>query len=297
MDWHEIQLFVAVAEQGSLSAAARNLNISQPTVGRVIQALERRFDGPLFRRHARGLTLTELGHDVLREARGAQQAIAQIDLIRAGRQSTLAGSVRITAPVFMTHMVLPAIIAVCRSRYPQIALELVANDQEDSLMFHEADIALRAFESTQGELVSRRVGAMAIAAVASTDYLERRGSPQRAEDLLSHDLIGFDRNTMIIDAMRARGWEVGRDHFSVRCDDQAAYARLVMAGCGIGFIAWPVARREPGLRRVLEDLPTMSITLWLAAHERIHRVPRVRAVWEILYRGLVAQCESDTQAE
>ncbi|MEZ5651109.1 MAG: LysR substrate-binding domain-containing protein [Burkholderiaceae bacterium] len=125
------------------------------------------------------------------------------------------GTVRITAPMFMAHLVLPEIIATARQRYPQIQIELVPDDSEQSLIYGEADIAVRTFASTQHELVTRRIGALSIAVVASTDYLERRGTPQTPAELITHDLIGFDRNPRV-----SAIWNLLRQGLAAICEDQ-----------------------------------------------------------------------------
>ncbi len=129
LDWSLIQAFLAVAETGSLSAAARQLGITQPTVGRQIQTLEADLGLSLFKRQARGMKLTEQGETLLTHARNMREAAETLSLHAAGKSSDLSGTVRITASVFTSHHYLPRIIAELRGDHPEIEVELVASDQ------------------------------------------------------------------------------------------------------------------------------------------------------------------------
>ncbi len=281
-DWSEFRIFAAVAELGSLSAAARHLHISQPTVGRAITRLERRFDAPLFQRHARGLTLTPLGQQVHIQAQTMRQAAAGIDMLRTQGGDAVSGTVRITAPMVMAHFLLPEILAQIRTDYPQIEIELVASDRPDNLLFHDADIALRTFETQQLEIITTKLAEFDIAIVASASYLAKRGVPETPHDLRQHDIIGYDKNTAIILGFRAMEWDLDPHDFALRCDDQAAYWQLVLAGCGIGFMPWRIAQKFPQIQRVLEGVEIPRLPLYLASHPRVLAATRVQTVWRAL---------------
>ncbi len=286
IDWSLIRSFLAVAETGSLSAAARKLGSSQPTVGRHVHALENACSAELFHRHARGLELTDLGAALLPEARKMHDAMSAFSIAAAGASQTLAGVVRITTSVFMAQYALPQIIADIRREEPEIQIELVATDSSENLLFREADIAVRMYRPTQLDMVARHVGDIPLGLFASEAYIHRRGLPETPDAVESFDLIGYDRNDLMVRSMREAGWPATRDWFNVRCDNQAAYWALVVAGCGIGFCQASIARATPGIVEVLPDLPLPELPVWLTAQQTMRHTPRVARVWDLLLEGL-----------
>lgn len=285
-DWSLIRTFLAVAEGGSLSSAARRLHLSQPTVGRQIHLLESSCAAELFHRHARGLELTELGQSLLPEAYQMREAMQRFANTAAGASESLAGVVRITTSVFMAQYALPQIIAEMRHAEPDIQIELVASDSSENLLFREADIAVRMYRPTQLDMLTRHIGDIPLGLYASEEYLARHGTPKTMEELGDFDLVGYDRNDLILRSMREAGWSVSRDWFNVRCDNQSTYWALVVAGCGIGFCQKSVARTTPGIVEVLPDLPLPSLPVWLTAQETLRHTPRVSRIWELLGAGL-----------
>lgn len=291
-DWTLVQSFLAVAETGSLSAAAARLGRSQPTLGRQVQALETALGAQLFDRHARGLRLSETGAALLPHARAMGEALNRLTLAAAAQSGDVAGTVRITASVYLSHYVLPPVIAGVRETFPEIQIELAPSDASESLHFREADIAIRMYRPTQLEIVARHVGDIEIGAFAATRYLDRRGRPERLEDLFDHDVIGFDRNDLILRTIQQMGFDFAREDFAVRCDNQATYMALIQAGCGIGFSQVPVGMSDPLIERLGMDLGLPPLPVWLAAHEKMRRTPRIRAVWEKVAELLPPRCRA-----
>lgn len=288
-DWTLIQSFLAVAETGSLSGAARRLSLSQPTVGRQIAALESQLRGALFVRHARGLRLTRTGAALQPHAADMRAAMHRITLTAAGQSGRLDGTVRITGSNFASHHILPPILADIRSAEPAISIELVPSDSSENLLFHEADIAVRMYRSTQLDIITRHIADVELGAFAATKYLDRVGRPKQAADLLDMDLVGYDRNELIIQMMRKANWSVSRDHFATRCDNQVTYWELVRAGCGVGFSQAGVGRDDPLVEELPLDLGIAPLPVWLAAHQAMRQTPRVRRVWDMLATGLLSR--------
>lgn len=284
--WALIPAFLAVADTGSLSAAARALGRSQPSLGRDMQALERLLQAQLFERHARGLNLSETGRAILPQARRMQAAMGALALAAAGRAARLEGTVRITASQFISHLVLPPLLAGIRAAEPRIELELMPSDRSENLLFGAADIAIRMYRPTQLDIVARRLCRVELGAFAARSYLDRAGRPAHAQDLRRHDLVGYDRDDTILRAMRAMGWPAERSDFALRCDDQVACWQLVRGGCGIGFGQLAAGRADPALEQVLPDLAIPPLDLWLAAPRAIRHSPRIRRVWDLLAEGL-----------
>lgn len=289
LDWSQIRVLLAVAEAGSLSAAARELAQSQPTLGRQVQAAEAALGFPVFRRHAKGLALTEEGAALIGPAREMRAAAGRLALAAAGRDARLAGTVRISASVIVSHFVLPPILARLRAEAPEIEIELNPSDASDNLLWREADIAIRMYRPEQGDLIARHLGDSPLGVFAAESYLARRGRPERVEDLLRHDWVGLDRSDLLLRGFQQMGWRIADRHFfGLRCDDQAAGWAMVRAGAGIGIGQIAIGRTEPGLVQVVPELPLPKLPVWLTAAEALRHTPRLRRVWDALAEGLAS---------
>jgi DNA-binding transcriptional LysR family regulator len=288
IDWTLIRSFLAVAEAGSLSAAARATGISQPTLGRHMQAVEAALEVQIFTRTAQGQALTEAGQALLAPARAMQAAAAELALTAKGHGTGIEGTVRITASRVVSHVILPGVLAKLRAAESGIQIDLVPSDTTENLLFGEADIALRMYRPTQPDLAGHQIGVLPLGLYGSKAYLDRKGRPGSLDDLMGHDFIGQDRADQIIRVMRMMGIEVGRSFFPVRCDDPLTYVELVRAGCGLGGILRALGDADPGLERIdlIPDLP--SLPVWLTAAPRLRQSPRLRRVWDLLAQAFPA---------
>ncbi len=290
LDWSLVQAFLAVAETGSLSGAARLLGASQPTLGRQIKAIEAQLGADLFVRQARGFSLSETGAALFAPAQAMRAAAGQIALTAAGRTERLEGTVRITTSVAMALYHLPKVIAQIRAAEPHIAVELVPSDNTTNLLYREADIAVRMYRPTQLDLVTQRLGEVELSVFAAKSYLARRGYPTHAADFATHDFVGYDTNPAMVEGFRAAGLPVTREFFKTRCDDNVVYWELVRAGCGIGFVQASIGRTDP----LVQELPfgdmAPNLEMWLTAHAAMRQTPRIRRVWEMLAEGLRPLC-------
>ena len=285
-NWALIPSFLAALDRGSLMAAARQLETSQPTVGRHIAELEAQLGVVLFERTGRGLVPTAHAHRLAGSARAMSGAADQLARQASGAQDDTRGTVRITASQPVTCVLLPPLLVQLRQAYPDVQLELVASNAVSNLLQREADIALRMVRPDQSSLVAKRVGQVAIGTYAHRDYLRRRGTPRVPEDLMSHDLVGNDRNTDILRGFAGMGHPMEREDFAVRTDDLNAYQAAVDAGLGVGFLARYVARQNPDLVPLLPMLAIPPLPMWLAVHREIRSNPRIRQVWDFLAGAL-----------
>ncbi len=285
-DWTHLQSFVAVAEHGSLSGAARAVGGSQPTMGRHVGALEAELGVRLFERTAGGLELTPTGADLLEYARRMAEAADRFSLAAEGRSEAIAGTIRITASDIVAAYVLPDILTALRRTEPEIDIELVASDRTENLLQREADIAVRMYRPTQADVFTRKVGELHIGMFAAHAYIERRGAPLSLEDFQGHDIVGYDRSDQIVQGFRAAGIEVDREFFSFRCDNQVACWHMVLAGYGIGFNQVRVGEAEPRVMRLQVDAELPKLPIWLAAHSELKTSRRVRRVFDFLVEQL-----------
>lgn len=286
LDWTLVQAFLTVAEEGSLSAAARALGTSQPTLGRHVRQLEKDLECELFQRQAKGLKLTEAGESLLPAALAMREAARDISLKAAGTTTRLEGSVRITASIFTAQHALPQVIAAMRAEEPRVSIELVATDDAENLHFREADIAVRMFRPTQLDIITRHLGDLHLGLFAAKSYLQRRSRPETIEDAMDHDWVGYDRQDRMILGMRARGLDVTREFFGTRCDMHTVNWELVRRGCGLGFAQTHVAEQDPLVEEVFKELEIPPLPVWLAAHESMRHTPRIRWVWDRLVDGM-----------
>ena len=286
LDWNLAQSLLAVAEHGSLSAAARVLGQAQPTIGRHIKTLEAQLGVELFRRVPRGLQATQEATGILAAAQDMAGAAARMQLAAQGQSADLSGTVRLTASVATSHFVLPGILAALRVAHPEIQIELVPSDASENLLFREADLAIRMYRPEQLDIVAKHVTDQPIKMYAATTYLDRVGRPATLDQALGLDFVGFDKSEVIIHAMRDLGFDVDRDYFGLRCDDQAAYWHLVVAGCGLGAAQQLVGQAEPRVEQVLPELALPSLPVWLAAPAALRTTPRIRCVWDFVSAAL-----------
>lgn len=286
LEWSLIASFLAVAEEGSLSSAARALDLTQPTVGRHIKHMEETLGFALFDRQPRGLKLTDQGASLIAPAQAMRAAAHQFQLAAAGNDNDMRGTVRITASEFTAHFIVPETLARLRDSHPEIQLELVPTDSSENLLFREADIALRMYRTEQLEIVQRKIGDLPIGIVAAKTFIQRHGAPTTLEDVFALPFVGYDRSELILKGMRQAGFDVGREWFPVRCDHHPVYFQLVRAGCGVGFAQAKIAAQDPALEVLLPGVEIPPMPLFIAAHENVRRVPRVAVVWEALVEGL-----------
>lgn len=282
LDWTLTRSFLAVAETGSLSAAARQLGLSQPTLGRHIADLETALKVTLFHRRARGLALTDQALTLLPHARAMREAAAQMSLAALGQDRGMEGTVRITASRIVAHHLLPPILADLRAAEPLIQIELVPSDETENLLFRAADIALRMYRPTQLDLIATHLGETKMGLYAATSYVAQYGQPTSPQDLRQHHIVGLDQSDILLRYMERLGFAAQRTDFPVRCDDQIVYWNLVRAGLGIGGMQCMIADPDPMVTRVAAFVQMPALPIWLTAPQALRQTPRIRRVFDFL---------------
>lgn len=283
-DWNLYRSYLAVMTHGSLSAAARDLGLTQPTLARHIDQLEQSLGLGLFLRGPSGLIPTEAGAALRPAAQAIEAAAMAFERAAEGAgQTGAAGVVRISASEVFAAERLPSILRDIRQSLPKIALELVATDQVEDLLRRDADIALRMTAPEQQALIARRLGSVRLGLFAHPDYLARQGHPQMPKDLAGHDLIGYDRWTPALRRMVAARPELGRENFALRVDHPLVQLAALRAGFGIGICQVGLAQ---GLEPVLPDDIRMDLPVWAVMHEDLRSNAACRAVFDALVAGL-----------
>ncbi len=289
--WDLYRSFLGALRFGSLSAAARELALTQPTLGRHIDALETALNTKLFARSRHGLAPTPAALALQPHAEAMEAAALALRRAASGEADDLSGAVRITASNVIGVEVLPPVLAQFRERHPAIAIELALSDRTQDLSRRDADIAVRMVRPTQKALIAKRLGTIRIGLFAHSRYLARRGMPRTVDDLAHHDIIGFDRDTT---AVRALGMSsaFARDLFALRTDDSAAQINALRAGFGIGVCQAGIAVRNADLVPVLPGLVVFKLETWLVMHQDLKSSRRVRLLFDHLAVALRAYVAS-----
>ena len=281
-DWNHLRAFLATAEAGSLSGAAKVLGLTQPTLSRQVSALEADLSLLLFERVGRGLVLTDAGRELMAHVRDMGAAADRLTVSAIGQQSGISGQVSISASDILSHTLLPGVVAELRRRAPQLAIEVVATNQLSDLLRREADIAIRHVRPEQPNLVARRVREGHGLFYAASDYLDRRGRPATPEALAKLDWVAFGDPALMCSHIRAMGVPVTPDSFVVHSENGIVAWEMVCRGMGICPMDASIAARDPRVEPMLPEMLSVDFPVWLATHREIHNSPRIRLVFDHL---------------
>lgn len=294
-DWTLWRSFGAVVTEGSLSAAARKINLSQPTLGRHVDALEALLETSLFERTLGGLKPTDLALKLYEPIKTAQAALAKARNIAEGQSENLTGTVRITASQVFSHYSLPTMLLPLRKKFPAIDLEFAPADTAENLLMREADIAIRMFRPTQLDLITKHIGNVPIVICAHESYLAKKTTPETFQDLLHHDLIGLDRSDLItriardvIQSSSANSRSLARADFALRSDSQTLLWEFLKAGLGIGFAQITLVDETPGMVSFMHDVEIPPLPIWLTTHKELFTNHRIRVIYDALAEKLNA---------
>jgi DNA-binding transcriptional LysR family regulator len=285
-DWNRARAFLVTAEEGSLSAAARALGMTQPTLSRQVDALEDELSLVLFERAGRGLILTPSGLELLDHVRGMGEAASRLSRAASGQAQSIEGSICIAASEAYSVYILPPIIEKLRQEYPEISVEIVASDKSSDLLRREADIAIRHVSSPQPDLITKKIRDDEGYFYAAHSYRAKLGNPRSVSDLKDADFLAFADNGALINALGALGLKVTERNFPIICDNHIVQWHLVKQGVGIGGITKDIGDAEPLVCRVLPDMAPIIVPMWLATHRELNTSKRVRAVFDFLVAAL-----------
>jgi len=278
LDWNQLKAFLETAETGSLSAAARKLGLTQPTLSRQVSAIEQRMGVTLFERVGKAMALTPT------RAMGA--AAEALGLAATGRSEAVGGVVSVSATEAVAAQLLPPLVRRLREQEPGIAIEVISSNALSDLLRREADIAIRHVKPTQPDLIARLVRETQASFYASTDWVETHGHPRTAQDAARLPFVGSDRSGQFLSYLRQHGLPLSEDNFSCYADHNVAHWGLVCQGMGIGAMMDDIARGTPGIVRVLDEVPPVRFPIWLVSHRELRTSRRIRVVFEALAQGL-----------
>lgn len=287
-DLNAVAAFAGVLEAGTFRGAARALRVPRSTVSRKIAELEDRLGVRLLERTTRSVRLTEAGAAYHRQVAPALEALRQAERALSARQLEPTGRLRITAPDGFGESDFAELVAEYLRRFPAVTVEVELTNRRVDLLEEGFDLAIRAGPLADSSLVMRRLGSSQSALLhASPDYLRRRGTPRRVEELADHDclvLLGSARSWRL--RRRGRFAEVP---LRVRAAASSFPMLRTLALAGLGIARLPLqfggdAVRTGALRTVLDQAAPPALPLHVVYPSARHLSPKVRAMIELLER-------------
>lgn len=281
MEWNDLRIFLAIARCGTLGAAARELSLTQPTMGRRLRALEQAVGQTLFQRTADGFVLTDEGHSVFAHAEHMEEEALAIRRELAGAESGLEGLLRVSCSDWFGIHLLAPVLAEFSTRQPRVVVELLTDPRLYSLPRREADLAFRITPFDEPEVVSRR-----LLRIRYGVYVKQGLPHPKAGDGENCPLVLMDT---AFGGMPDVAWVkrlLPRSPVAGRSNNREVQARLCALGTGAAVLPRPLGDRTPGLERVElgEDPPARDT--WLGYHRDLRRQARLRALLDLVVERL-----------
>ena len=282
VNWDDLRIFLAVARQNSLDAAAAYLHLDPTTLGRRVRRLETAIGATLFERSRKGHSLTTTGEWLQNQVEEIEQVVLRVGEAISGEVQRIAGTVRLSVTEAFGNLVIAPAVVNLVTQFPALKLELVASSGFLSVSKREADMAVMLSRPTRGRLKVSRLTDYNLKLYASPGYLEKHAPVKDIEALHEHTLIGYVDDLIYSPRLRyydevASGLVPGLTSSSLLAQKQ-----LASTGCGIAMLPKFVADQEPNLQLVLGHEVTVTRTFWLAVHEDIVDHARIRAVINFL---------------
>jgi DNA-binding transcriptional LysR family regulator len=272
--WDDLRTVLAVAREGSLSGAARVLQVEHSTVFRRIKGIERRFGAALFERARNGYTATAHGEVVAEAARSMEEAALTAERRVMGADVRLSGVVRIATTEMFASYLLPRVLPAFLEAHPDIEIEIGVSTSNVDLTRREADLALRASNQPPEHLYGREVGELRYAVFAHRRFFKGSKTPA-LEDL---PLVGFDESLRHLDIARWLQTRLPGARARLRSDSVIAMMQAAVAGIGAAALPLFAADHHSDLRRLTEVLERPRVRLWVLNHAEMRENARVRAL-------------------
>ena len=281
--WDDVQMFLATARSGTLTAAAVQLGVNVSTVQRRIGRLEEAIGARLFDRSQRGYMLTPAGEELIEHADGMEREAFAIQRRIAGLDTNLRGTVHLSTVDDVAVALLPPLLKRFRKAHPQLTVEVSVGSQFKALGRRQADVALRmGRKPDEPDVIVRRVAHSNIALYASGSYLAKHGEPEAPSDLADHDVVIGDEALAAIPFERAVRQHVPEDRIVLRSNSFLIRHAAVRAGLGIGMLPDFVAVTDRSLRHLPALFPDFGGPVWMTIHVDLRTNARVRALVDFL---------------
>jgi DNA-binding transcriptional LysR family regulator len=285
-DWNQARSFLAVAEEGSLSAAAKALRLTQPTVTRQLAALEEDLSVTLLERTGRGVSLTSAGLDLLDHVRTMAEGANLMSLAASGQSQDIDGKVRVTASEMTAAYLLPDILCQLSTVAPDLQLEVVSDNTVRDLLLREADIAIRHTRPEQPSLIAKMITEETMRFYAVEKYLDSYGTPKQHFDMSAHQFVSFGDFERIIGYLKPVGLDLSQKNFRYASNSQLVEWEIARKGHAIAIMNDNIAAKFPEFQPVLTEIEAFSIPVWLVAHRELQTSRRIRLVFDLLASSL-----------
>lgn len=290
-DWNQVRAFLVASEEGSLSAAARVLNQTQPTLSRQVTGLEKSLGVILFERRHRKLQLTDAGLELLQHVRVMAEAARQMSLTASGQSQAVEGRVCVTASEMLATHYLPRVVRKLREIAPGIVIEVAASDKVQDIIQREADIAIRHTVPEQPDLIARQVGFLRGRIYAAQRLISEVGMPRSLDDLLNKDFVGIENIEEFVKVLSAQGLPLSVRQFRTLTGSGNCMLQLIREGLGFGFLPTDIELYFNDLVGVLTEVFNPQIPVWLVTHRELHTSKRIRVVYDCLAEELALLTE------
>lgn len=285
-DWNQARAFLVTAEEGSLSAAARALGLTQPTLSRQVAALEESLGVTLFERVAKSLILTEAGVELADHVRAMGEAASRVSLSASGQSQQIEGMVTISATDIMACYLLPDILKSLRKKAPAVEIRIQCTNSLSDLRRREADIAIRHVAPDHPDLFAKKIRDTPAGLYAARSYLKQFDRKLTKDTAGELEFMGFDNNAELIGHLRALGLQVSEANIKVSSPTGIVAWEYARKGLGVCIMADEVAAKCPEVVPVLDDLEPVYFPIWLVTHRELHTSRRIRLVFDHLADGL-----------
>lgn len=289
MDWDKLRIFHAVADAGSLTHAGDALHLSQSAVSRQIRSLEDSLNATLFHRHARGLILTEQGELLFDASRAINQRIeAAVARIRDSKEEVF-GELRVTTTTAFGSLWLAPRLPKLYDKYPDLKIDLMLEEHVLDLPMREADVAIRMKEPSQADLIRKRLMDVHMRLYAAPEYLEKHGIPETIEDLSGHRLICQNTTSAQVRAGAALVQTLLAHNVKslLTVNNYFGVLQAVLHNLGIGVLPDYITHDIPELTRVLPDIESTEIPVFLAYPEELRASKRIEAFRDFITEELI----------
>ncbi len=298
MDWDKLRIFHAVADAGSLTHAGETLHLSQSAVSRQIRALEESLDTTLFHRHARGLILTEQG-ELLFDATSAM--IRRLDTAAArirDSEEEVFGELRVTTTTAFGTLWLAPRLPALYEKYPDLKIDLMLEERVLDLPMREADVAIRMKEPSQADLIRKRLMTVKMRMYASPTYLEQNGTPASLEDLSNHRLICQNTDAAQVSAGSRLVQELLTHDVrsTLTVNNYFGVLQAVLNNLGIGVLPDYLTEDFPEIIRVLPDVESNEVPVFLAYPEELRHSKRIGAFRDFVVEEIFAYRKRQKEA-
>jgi DNA-binding transcriptional LysR family regulator len=281
MDWDDLRIFLAVARAGTVSEAARQLEVDHSTVSRRIANLETRLSIRLFDRAGRRLSINPAGEQLMRTAERLESTLLADIAALESMQGSRVGTIRIGVPEGLGVGYLAGRLGSLSETYPEIALELVALPQNYSLAAREVDIAITLDRPEIGNIAVRKLTDYALQFFGTEDYFTRHGAPAGTADLADHRLCGYIPQLLYTPLLDYLIFDGKRIQPAIRSTSVVAHVEMVRSGAAIGMLPVFMSDRQSELRPILDEARILR-SYWLTVHEDLRGVERIRLISEAL---------------